>query len=333
MKDMIDEGELIGAEILIIESKKETFHKSFGWADKEADEYLKNESIWTVMSMTKPFTATAILMLIDEGKLSYEDSITKYIPDFKGNSQITIRDLLIQSSGDDGKHGNGGHNVTEFESLDDWVGDWAQQESTGVYGEFTYSNFNYGALAYVVQKISGKAIDEFFKERIIKPLDLQNTYVKFGSNLKWAKNVPSRYQWNDASGSYDKFWTNKEEPSWRFLSGSLGLWMSARDYATFMQMWLDKGKFNGQKILRESTVEDALKIHVNAYSEEHFGHGYGWFIEDNPLVFRYGGSAGGLAKGIVSDEILMVFLTHCGNGKHKAKFEDEFDKIWFNNDN
>ena len=197
VQELIDNEELIGAEILIIENQKESFHKSFGWADKGLDKKLENGNIWTMMSMTKPFTATAILILMEDGKLSLDDSITKYIPNFKGNPQITIRHLLEQSSGDDGNHGNGGHNVTEFETLDTWINDWAMQESSGKFGEFAYSNFNYGALAYIIEQVSGTSINTFFTERIINPLNLQQTFVEYSTGQNWTKDVPSRYQLND----------------------------------------------------------------------------------------------------------------------------------------
>lgn len=331
LSNWVQNEELIGAEILIIENNKKTLHKSFGWADKEANRKLKNGSIWTVMSMTKPFTATAILMLKDDGKLSLDDSITKYIPDFNGNSKITIRHLLVQSSGDDGKYGNGGHNMTEFESLDGWIKDWAKQKSSGTFGEFEYSNFNYGALAFIIEQVSGKPIALFISERIIRPLNLEDTFVEFSSHKNWAAKVPNRYQWNDSIKRFEKFWSNNNPPSWKFLSGALGLWMSANDYAVFMQMWLNKGKYGNLELLKESTVDEALKIHVNAYGENHFGHGYGWFIEENPLVFRYGGSTGSFAKAYLSKNSIMVYLTHCSGGTHKSRFEDELDRIWFPN--
>ena len=142
VQELISNEELIGAEILIIENQEETFHKSFGWADKGLDKKLENGSIWTIMSMTKPFTATAILMLMEDGKLSLDDSITKYFPNFKGNPQITIRHLLEQSSGDDGNHGNGGHNVTEFESLDDWINDDINHYSVSLNSDDHIVKFN-----------------------------------------------------------------------------------------------------------------------------------------------------------------------------------------------
>ena len=205
VQELISNEELIGAEILIIENQKETFHKSFGWADKELNKKLENGSVWTIMSMTKPFTATAILMLMEDGKLTLDDSITKYFPNFKGNPQITIRHLLEQSSGDDGNHGNGGHNVTEFQTLDDWINNWALQESKGTFGEFSYSNFNYGALAYIVEQASGKPIETFLTERIIEPLNLQQTFVHFSNEQNWTKAVPSRYQLNDSINKFKNF--------------------------------------------------------------------------------------------------------------------------------
>jgi CubicO group peptidase (beta-lactamase class C family) len=333
LQELIIDGELIGAEVLIIENQKETFHKSVGWADKDSNKKLENESIWTIMSMTKPFTATAILMLVEDEKLSLDDSITKYFPNFKGNPQVTIRQLLEQSSGDDGNHGDGGHNVTEFETLDDWINDWAMQESSGTFGEFAYSNFNYGALAYIIEQVSGKPIETFLTERIIIPLNLQHTFVKFSTDQNWINDVPSRYQLNDSINKFEKFWSNDQPPSWKFLSGALGLWMSAKDYAVFMQMWLNKGKYGNLVLLKESTINEALKIHINAYGEELFGHGYGWFIEEEPLIFRYGGSAGGFAKACISKNSIVIYLTHCSGGKHKSKFEDELDRIWFPNQN
>tara|TARA_R110002051_G_scaffold325679_1_gene430140 strand:+ start:90 stop:1091 length:1002 start_codon:yes stop_codon:yes gene_type:complete len=333
VNNWVNSEELIGTEILIIEKNKETFHKSFGWADKESNKKLENESIWTIMSMTKPFTATAILMLMEDGKLSLDNSVTKYFPNFKGNPQVTIRNLLEQSSGDDGNHGNGGHNVTEYETLDDWINDWAMQESSGTFGEFAYSNFNYGALAYIVEQVSGKPIETFLTERIIIPLNLQHTFVKFSTDQNWTKDVPSRYQLNDSINKFEKFWSNNQHPSWKFLSGALGLWMSAKDYAVFMQMWLNNGKHGNHVLLKESTINEALKIHVNAYGEELFGHGYGWFIEEKPLIFRYGGSAGGFAKACISKNSIVIYLTHCSGGNHKSKFEDELDQIWFPNHN
>ena len=283
--------------------------------------------------MTKPFTATAVLMLMEDGLLSLDDPIKKYIPNFAGNEKITIHNLLVQTSGDDGKHGNGGHNVVDFENLDDWISDWSKQQTGGTFGEFTYSNFNYGALAYIIEQVSGIRVEDFITQRIIKPLGLADTYVGYSPDSIWASKVSSRYQWNGEEKNYKKFWTNKNPQSTKFYSGSVGLWTTAKDYAAFIQMWLNKGKYNGTELLSESTIENALKLHVNAYGEALFGHGYGWFIDIEPLVFRYGGSAGSVAIGYPALNTIVVYLTHSSGGDHKSMFQDELDKIWFPDNN
>ncbi|MDH5433665.1 MAG: beta-lactamase family protein, partial [Gammaproteobacteria bacterium] len=79
-----------------------------------------------------------------------------------------------------------------------------------------------------------------------------------------------------------------------------------------------------------STVREALKIHVNAYGEKDFGHGLGWFIEDNPLTFRYGGGSGVYAKAIPSKNTIIIYMNHCGINPYRRVFEDALDSILFN---
>lgn len=332
LKSWVKKNKIIGVELLVIENNRKVIHQTYGWSDKEKGKELETGAVWAGLSISKPFTATAILMLMEEGLLSLDDPITKYIPKFKGNQEITIHHLLSQSSGDDGKHGNGGHNVLDFETLDEWVDDWAKQESSGTFGEFAYSNFNYGALAYIVEIISGNSIEAFIENRIIKPLKLKNTYVAFAPDSAWAGKVPSRYQWNEIHEKFDKHWTNKEPQTWKFYTGALGLWLSAEDYATFIQVWINKGKYGDFQLLKKSTVEEAVKMKVNAYGEPLFGHGYGWFIEEEPLVFNYGGSAGGFGIGYPDKNITLIYFTHSAGGNHKNNFRDELDKIWFAKD-
>jgi CubicO group peptidase (beta-lactamase class C family) len=160
-------------------------------------------------------------------------------------------------------------------------------------------------------------IEAFIQERIIEPLNLKNTYVQFAPDSTWAKLVPTRYQWNESLNIYEKTWGNDQPQSWKFFTGSLGLWMSAEDYSTFMRMWINDGKYNGTQILRESTVKEALKIQVNTFGEIIFGHGYGWFIDDQPKIFRYGGSAGGVGIGYPDKNTIVIYLTHCAGGNHE----------------
>ena len=333
IKQWIETDQLIGAELLVIENKEVVLHQAMGWSDKDSGVKLEKGSIWTVMSMTKPFTATAILMLIDDGFITLDDPITDFFQDFNGNQNITIKHLLAQSSGDDGKHGDGGNNVLDFDTLDDWILDWANQKTKNNLGEFAYSNFNYGALAYIVEQVSEMSIESFIQERIIKPLNLKDTYVQFTPDSTWSKRVPSRYQWNEPQTIYEKTWGNNQSQSWKFFTGSLGLWMSAEDYSTFISMWINEGNYNGTQILKEATVMEALKMQVNAFGEELFGHGYGWFVDDKPKVFRYGGSAGSVGIGYPEKNSIVIYLTHCAGGNHKNKFQDELDRIWFPDNN
>ena len=94
----------------------------YGWSDREEGRPLERGSIWSVKSMSKPFTATAILMLEEEGKLSLDDRVQQYIRGFAGDDRISIRHLLTHTSGYDGLG-----NTASFSTLSEWVADWASQ--------------------------------------------------------------------------------------------------------------------------------------------------------------------------------------------------------------
>jgi CubicO group peptidase (beta-lactamase class C family) len=94
----IENGELVGAELLVIKSGKAVFHEAYGWSDREARRPMRRNSIFTIQSMSKPFTATAVLMLMEEGNLSLDDPVSRFVPGFTHDS-ITVQHLLSHTSG------------------------------------------------------------------------------------------------------------------------------------------------------------------------------------------------------------------------------------------
>ena len=92
-------GELVGAELLIVKDGKAIFHEAYGWSDRERRIPVERNSIWWVGGMSKPITATAVLMLVDEGRLALDDFVTRYIPEFAGDERTTLRHLLTHTSG------------------------------------------------------------------------------------------------------------------------------------------------------------------------------------------------------------------------------------------
>jgi CubicO group peptidase (beta-lactamase class C family) len=87
-------GDLIGAELLIVKDERAVFHEAYGWSDREERRPVERNSTWSIKSMSKPFTAMAVLMLADKGALSLDDPVSRYMPGFAGDPRTTIRHLL-----------------------------------------------------------------------------------------------------------------------------------------------------------------------------------------------------------------------------------------------
>jgi CubicO group peptidase (beta-lactamase class C family) len=94
----VGSGELVGAELLVLRSGQVVHHEAYGWSDREARRPLERNSIFTIQSMSKPFTAAAILTLVEEGLLSLGDPLRRYVPGFP-NDSTTIHHLLTHTSG------------------------------------------------------------------------------------------------------------------------------------------------------------------------------------------------------------------------------------------
>ncbi len=225
---------------------------------------MERNSLFSIKSMSKPFTATAILILEEDGKLSLDDPVSRYVPTFT-NDSTTIHHLLTHTSGYAGLG-----DTEDFASLKEWVEDWATEVPTRPFGEYSYSDFNYAALGYIVEVVSGVPVETFIEEQILRPLGLDETYTAFSRDAPWADRRNSRYRWDEQAGAYEKYGPNKDDQWWQFYPAAWGLYSTAMDYAEFLAMWIDKGRFGGTRLLTEESVEEALR----AQAQNTYG-GYG----------------------------------------------------------
>lgn len=313
--EWVANGELVGGELLIIKDGTAVFHEAYGWSDREEAKPVERNSIWSIKSMSKPFTAAAILMLEKDGELSLDDRVTEFIPSFAGNDSTTVRHLLTHTSGYAGL----AFGMAHFTSLKEWVEAWAKREPTEVFGQYSYADFNYAALGYIIETVSGVAADSFLEERIIEPLGLTETYTAFSPDTLWASRVNSRYRWNHPAREFERYWTNEDPQGWSYYPAAFGLWGTAMDYAEFMTMWLNKGSYEGARILSQGTVEEALKPHAPPRKDGYrrsFSYGYGWFVKEEPasdkmpFFFGHGGFDGTIAIAYSGADAIVVFLTH-----------------------
>jgi len=169
-----------GAAVLAVKEGKVILRKAYGMANLELGVPMKPEMVFRIGSITKQFTAASILMLVEEGRISLNDEITKFIPDYptRGN-KITIHHLLNHTSGiksyDELQkvHANLKKDFKPYEFIDTFKNERLDFKP----GEqFKYSNSGYFLLGIVIEKVSGKTYEEFIIKRVFEPLGMRNSY-------------------------------------------------------------------------------------------------------------------------------------------------------------
>ncbi|HOY50172.1 MAG TPA: serine hydrolase domain-containing protein [Prolixibacteraceae bacterium] len=295
LQEKIDKGVIPGAVALVARNGRIVYHKAFGTSDTPSGKKMEANDIFRIASQTKAITSTAVMMLWEEGKFSLDDPISKYIPEFKNPRvlqsfrysdtsyttipavrEITIRHLLTHTSGigygaidgDErfrlifGKAGIIDAFTTENELIADNVKKLARMPLHHQPGEkYTYGE-GLDVLGYFIEIMSGIPFDQFLRTRLFDPLGMNDTWFYLPQE-KAGRLV--KVQVPDGNGS----WKPMEaaaffDPGYpvsgarTFFSGGAGLSSTARDYATFLQMYLNGGELNGVRILSRTTVETIL---------------------------------------------------------------------------
>ncbi|MBL0110767.1 MAG: beta-lactamase family protein [Saprospiraceae bacterium] len=285
----IQNGEVPGIVALVARGGKIVYYKAFGKADNASGRNMKQDDIFRIASQSKAITSTAVMMLWEEGRFRLDDPISKYIPEFdKGqvldtmypdgtyktvpvNKPITIRHLLTHTSGlgygvIDGderfkkmynKAGITDLFTTENISIGESVKKLAKLPLHHQPGEkFTYSE-GLDVLGYFIEIVSGMPFDRFLRTRIFDPLGMNDSWF-YLPEAKSSRLVSIQKKENN---SWIKYPTTFYDPDYpikgarRFFSGGAGLSSTAKDYATFLQMYLNNGELNGIRLLSRTTIQ------------------------------------------------------------------------------
>jgi CubicO group peptidase (beta-lactamase class C family) len=283
----IDSGWIAGAVGFIARDGKIVYDKPFGVNNVETKTPMHKDDIFRIASQTKAITSLAVMMLFEEGKFLLDDPISKYIREFahptildkfnvkdssyttvKANREITIRDLLTHTSGIDyAEIGSENMNaiyaksgiplgfVSEKIILGDKMRKLGRLPLIHQPGErFTYG-LNVDVLGYLVEVLSGESLDQYFQKHIFEPLGMNDTYFylpasKYNRLVKVTAEDKNHHLVNVSSDFVDYPIKGKT-----YFSGGAGLSSTVKDYAAFLQMFLNKGEYNGKRLLSRRTVE------------------------------------------------------------------------------
>jgi len=287
LQSAIDSGWIAGAAGFIARDGKIVYNKAFGVSDMEAGTPLKTDDIFRIASQTKAITSIAAMMLFEEGKFLLDDPVSKYIPEYKNpqvldkfnekdttfttvpaKREITIRDLFTHTSGIDyagigstnmraiyAKYGIPAGFGTDKMVLGDKMRELGKLPLAHHPGErFTYG-LNVDVLGYLVEIWSGENLDQYFKKHIFEPLGMNDTYFYLPEE-KHSRLVKVNSEDRDHHvRAIPQENVNYPLLKGTYYSGGAGLSSTVKDYAIFLQMLLNKGEYNGKRLLSRRTVE------------------------------------------------------------------------------
>ncbi|HXJ88473.1 MAG TPA: serine hydrolase domain-containing protein [Candidatus Binatia bacterium] len=319
----IEDKRIAGAVTIVVRHGKIAWLKAQGMADREAAKPMPTDAMFRICSMTKPITSVAVMMLYEEGKFLLEDPVSKYLPEFKNSKvlvkpatgkpytipatkEITIRDLLRHTSGityqwnDDlgplYEKANVASGLLQYDgTIGDSVKQLAAQPLLFNPGDHYEYSLGVDVLGRLVEVVSGKSLDEFFRTRIFEPLGMKDTYFFPPDNkldrlatayTYYAEKGLNRFP--DAPIREGSFVYSADYPSRgpkKLFSGGAGLVSTAMDYARFCQMMLDDGKVGSTRLLSRKSVELMTHDQLGKISSDMgFGLGFGIDAAKGPLA-------------------------------------------------
>ncbi|WDI44549.1 serine hydrolase domain-containing protein [Bremerella sp. P1] len=256
---LIDENVVAGAVTLVSEDGKVVHLSAVGKADLESNKPMTRNSMFAIASMTKPITATALMTLVEEGKVNLDDPVSKYIPEFadvklegkKLEKPITLRQVLTHTSGLGGDQ-------RVVKSLENQGKILAERPLYSLPGTKWQYSPGLNVVGRVIEVASGKPYGEYLQEKIFNPLKMNDT--TFAPTDEQKPRIATLYALDKDSGEL--------KPSTRrngnvetnpYPSPSGGLYSTASDLFRFYQMMLNGGFLGGTKILSRDSVTELTK--------------------------------------------------------------------------
>lgn len=303
-EEAVSSGDVPGIVALVARDGGIVHWKAYGMADNEAGREMKRDDIFRIASQTKAITSTAVMMLWEEGLFRLDDPISAYIPGFKdpqvltdfnpadsswtaepAKSEITIRQLLTHTSGigygaidsDERirmiyhKAGIVDAFTSDEITIEENIKKLARLPLLFEPGTSYHYSESIDVLGYLTEVLTGMPFDEVLRTRIFEPLGMEDT--GFYHPKEKAERLVAVQHNNE--GSWEKFPADFFDADYpvkgakTFFSGGAGLSGTAKDYAAFLQMYLNGGEYNGVRLLSRTTVRTIMANH----SGELFGDG------------------------------------------------------------
>ena len=312
-------SERFNGNILVAEKGNVLYNKSFGNANESTKELLNENSIFELASVSKQFTAMAIVILKEKGKLSYEDKISTFLPQLSNYKNVTIKHLLNHTGG-----------LPDYMDLMDSLFDKSKiatnKDIVDLFSKhnpkilfepntkWEYSNTGYAFLASIIEKVSGTSYGNYLQKAIFKPLEMNNTFVytrRFAP--KKISNYAFGYIYSDSLKKYILPDELEETKMVIWLDGIVGDG-TVNSTVNDLLKW-DRALYTEKLVSSESKKEIFRAVELNNKSKRDYG--FGWALSDDETYGKIVNHSGGwpgyktfIERHIDNDKTIIVLQNH-----------------------
>ena len=319
-----------GIAVAVVKDGKVIHSKGYGLASIETGEKVDENTLFSIASNSKAFTTTALGMLVDEGKLSWNDKVVDIIPEFRMydpyiTEHFMVIDLVTHRSG----LGLGAGDLmfipdgSDFK-IEDIITSFQHQEPTSEFRtKYDYDNLLYIVAGEVIHRLSGMPWDEFVEQRIMDPLGMERS-AGYRENLETTENIAMPH--SSEGGKVEQI--NEYKDPNKVFGAAGGIYASVNDLSKWMLMHLNGGSLDGKVYLEGETHDKMWEMQTliwssaegeGSYNSHYNAYGLGWDLQDNDgytIVSHTGGMPGMLSQTVLIPELNagIVVLTNAAPG-------------------
>jgi len=351
LKPFVDKHELAGAVALVADKNKVLSVEAVGFADIAAGKVMRQDNIFWIASQSKPMTAVAVMMLVDDGKISLDDPIEKYLPEFRGQMvvaekdnerivlrkpihPITVRETLNHTSGLPFKSAIEEPTLDGL-SLSSAVRSYAMTPLLSEPGTvYRYSNAGINTAARLIEVVAKVRYEDFMQQKLFDPLGMKDTtfWPNEAQSLRVAKSYrPDALKTNLAEFPISQLIYPLSDRVHRFPMPAGGLFSTAIDTSLFCRMLLNNGELDGKRYLSENAMGELSKRQTPPTIKESYGLGF----SVSPDSYGHGGAQATNMEIRSGKGLVLVWMVQHGGfpgdgGKAQVSFKnwalDKFGK-------
>jgi len=304
-RQVIKEWQIPGMALSIVKDNQVIYAKGFGEKELNKGVQVNEHTAFQIGSVSKSFTAILMAMLIDEGKVQWDDPVKKHLPDFEMydpwvSNNLLVKDIMIHRTGLPPQSGTCVP-CLGYEQDDVYQMFRLIKPSTSLRTNYDYNNITFIIAAKIIEKYMGKSWEECVKERIFVPLEMHESSSN-ESGFKSAGNVsvPHSFDYENGDISVAPLYGEDQALHWLTVIGPAGgVISSVSDMAAYIRFHLSDGTFNGKRLLSEKNLKYLHRgqLITSQFDNRITTYGHCWFIEQNNRykVFFHTGTTWGYA--------------------------------------